>query len=122
MKQRRPGLRKVKASKTRMSYVREAFERNPEGEGRYIESPPETTFGNEGGTVELMSDGVLLLHDSTHSASKTEELPRKFKCPYSTPNLGSKLLSGTRFFSESDLKIAAENWLNGQHASSAKPG
>ncbi|GBN24888.1 hypothetical protein AVEN_227197-1 [Araneus ventricosus] len=30
------------------------------------------------------------------------------------PNLGSKHLSGTRFSSESDLKAAAENWLNGQ--------
>ncbi|GBM24054.1 hypothetical protein AVEN_163218-1 [Araneus ventricosus] len=31
-----------------------------------------------------------------------------------TPNLGSKHLSGTRFSSNSDIKTAAENWLNGQ--------
>ncbi|GBM86806.1 hypothetical protein AVEN_259961-1 [Araneus ventricosus] len=37
--------------------------------------------------------------------------------PYSPelpPNLGSKRLSGTRFSSNSDVKTAAENLLNGQ--------
>ncbi|GBN95542.1 hypothetical protein AVEN_86118-1 [Araneus ventricosus] len=30
------------------------------------------------------------------------------------PNLGSKHLSGTRLSSNSDVKTAAEDWLNGQ--------
>ncbi|GBL86506.1 hypothetical protein AVEN_194771-1 [Araneus ventricosus] len=34
--------------------------------------------------------------------------------PHSVPNLGSKHLSGTRFFSNNDVKTAAENWLDGQ--------
>ncbi|GBM05784.1 hypothetical protein AVEN_263-1 [Araneus ventricosus] len=37
--------------------------------------------------------------------------------PYSpdmAPNLGSKHLSGTRFFSNSDVKTAVENWLDMQ--------
>ncbi|GBL80229.1 hypothetical protein AVEN_199519-1 [Araneus ventricosus] len=34
--------------------------------------------------------------------------------PDSAPNLGSKYLSGTRFSPESDVKTAAENWLNGE--------
>ncbi|GBM67014.1 hypothetical protein AVEN_128447-1 [Araneus ventricosus] len=75
----------------------------------------------------MLSDGTILLHDNTHTALKTQELIRKFKRevrsynPDSAPNLGSKHLSGKRFFSENDVKTAAENWLNGQDVISAKP-
>ncbi|GBN90721.1 hypothetical protein AVEN_36227-1 [Araneus ventricosus] len=78
----------------------------------------------------MLSDGVILLNVKTHTGRKTQELLRKFKwevwshSPYSqdsTPNLGFKHLSGTRFSSESDVKTAFENWLNGQVAISAKP-
>ncbi|GBN78642.1 hypothetical protein AVEN_26071-1 [Araneus ventricosus] len=78
----------------------------------------------------MLSDGAILLHDSTHTARKTEELLRKFSwevwshpppySPDSETNLGSKHLSGTSFFSESDVKTVAENWLNGQGVISAK--
>ncbi|GBO18116.1 hypothetical protein AVEN_205574-1 [Araneus ventricosus] len=66
----------------------------------------------------MLSDGVILLHDNTHTARKTQELLQKFRCkvwthppynPYLAPNLGSKRLSGTRFSSESDARTAAEN-------------
>ncbi|GBN21017.1 hypothetical protein AVEN_145144-1, partial [Araneus ventricosus] len=83
----------------------------------------------------VLSDGVILLHDNTHIAGKTQELLRKFKWeisshptvhfrfpPDSAPNLGSKHLSGTRFSSEIDVKTVVENWLNGQDVISAKPG
>ncbi|GBM09763.1 hypothetical protein AVEN_101808-1 [Araneus ventricosus] len=75
----------------------------------------------------MLSDGVILLHDNSHTARKTQELLRKFKSgatPYGpdlAPNLGSKHLSGTRFSSESDVKKVDENWLNGQDVISAKP-
>ncbi|GBM94358.1 hypothetical protein AVEN_166711-1 [Araneus ventricosus] len=71
----------------------------------------------------MLSGGVILLHDNTHTARKTKELLQKFKWevwihpPYSldlSSNLGSKHLSGTRFSSKGDVKTAAENWLNGQ--------
>ncbi|GBM68399.1 hypothetical protein AVEN_86456-1 [Araneus ventricosus] len=64
----------------------------------------------------MLSVSVLLLHDSTHTARKTQELLQKFKwevcshLPYNpdlAPNLFSKLLSGTN----SDVKTAAENCL-----------
>ncbi|GBL93448.1 hypothetical protein AVEN_59657-1 [Araneus ventricosus] len=65
-----------------------------------------------------VSDGVILLHDNIHTARKTQELIRKFKwevwsqhhpdSPDSAPNLGSKLFSGTRFSSESDVKQCLE--------------
>ncbi|GBN99374.1 hypothetical protein AVEN_147270-1 [Araneus ventricosus] len=53
----------------------------------------------------MLGDGVILLHDNTHTARKTQELLRKFKwevwshpySSYSAPNLGSKHLSGRRF-------------------------
>ncbi|GBN48316.1 hypothetical protein AVEN_249193-1 [Araneus ventricosus] len=80
----------------------------------------------------MLCDGVILLHDNTHTARKTQELPRKFKwevwshqppySPDSAPNLGSKHLSATRFSSNSDAKTAAENWLNGQDVISSEPG
>ncbi|GBM72348.1 hypothetical protein AVEN_46524-1 [Araneus ventricosus] len=72
----------------------------------------------------MLSDGVILSHDNTHTASKTQEVLYKFKWEvcrqlpsYSldlAPNLGSKHLSGTRFSSGSDVKTTAENYLNGQ--------
>ncbi|GBL88102.1 hypothetical protein AVEN_133747-1 [Araneus ventricosus] len=71
----------------------------------------------------MLIDGVILLNDNTHIARKTQELLQKFKwevwshSPHSpdlAPNLGSKHLSGTRFSSKSDVKIATENRLNGQ--------
>ncbi|GBN98478.1 hypothetical protein AVEN_148151-1, partial [Araneus ventricosus] len=71
----------------------------------------------------MLSDGVILLHDDTHTARETQELLQKFKWevwshpPYRqnlAPNLGSKRLSGTKFPSNNDVKTAAENWLNGQ--------
>ncbi|GBN52052.1 hypothetical protein AVEN_68170-1 [Araneus ventricosus] len=65
---------------------------------------------------DMLSDGVILLHDNTHTARKTQELLRKFKwevyshlcSPDSAPNLGSKHLSGSRFSSESDVKTVLE--------------
>ncbi|GBL94792.1 hypothetical protein AVEN_244769-1 [Araneus ventricosus] len=39
--------------------------------------------------------------------------------PDSAPNLYSKHLSGTRFFSESDVKTVVENWHKGQDVISA---
>ncbi|GBM02444.1 hypothetical protein AVEN_183269-1, partial [Araneus ventricosus] len=71
----------------------------------------------------MLSDGVILLHDNIHTVLKTQELLQKFKwevwsqTPYSTDsarNLGSKLLSRTRFSSEGDVKIVVEKWLIGQ--------
>ncbi|GBN92364.1 hypothetical protein AVEN_72419-1, partial [Araneus ventricosus] len=71
----------------------------------------------------ILSNDVILLYDNTHTARKTQELLQKFKLelwshpPYSpdlAPNLGSKHLSGIRLSSNSDLKTASENWLNGQ--------
>ncbi|GBO44740.1 hypothetical protein AVEN_138332-1 [Araneus ventricosus] len=79
----------------------------------------------------MLSDGVILLHENTHTSHKIQELLQKFKwkvCshpPYSpdlAPNLGSKHSSGTRFSSESDVKTVVENWLNGQDMISTKPG
>ncbi|GBM54767.1 hypothetical protein AVEN_259939-1 [Araneus ventricosus] len=76
----------------------------------------------------MLSDGVILLPDNTHSASKTQELLQKFKwavwsqSPDLAANPSSKHLSGTRFSSESDVKTVAENWLNGQDVISAKTG
>ncbi|GBN22238.1 hypothetical protein AVEN_131378-1 [Araneus ventricosus] len=69
----------------------------------------------------MLSDGVILLRDNTHTACKTEELLQSFKwdvwnypthSPDLAPNLGSKHLSGTSSSSNSDVKTAAENWLN----------
>ncbi|GBN11154.1 Dual oxidase [Araneus ventricosus] len=72
----------------------------------------------------MLSDGVILLHDNTHTARKTQECLRKFKwevwSPDSAPNLGSKHLSGTSFYSESDVKTVVENSFNGQDVISAK--
>ncbi|GBN19353.1 hypothetical protein AVEN_61676-1 [Araneus ventricosus] len=71
----------------------------------------------------MLSDGVILLQDNIHTESETQELLQKFKwevwsrplySPDLAPNLGSKHLSGTRLSSNSDVKTAAENWLNGQ--------
>ncbi|GBN09605.1 hypothetical protein AVEN_40910-1 [Araneus ventricosus] len=78
----------------------------------------------------MLSDGVILLHEKTHTVSKTQELLRKFKLevwshsptPDSAPNLCSKHLSGIRFSWESDVKTVVENWLNGQDVISTKPG
>ncbi|GBO19141.1 hypothetical protein AVEN_54187-1 [Araneus ventricosus] len=50
----------------------------------------------------MLSDGVILLHDNTHTVRKTEELLRDSSrksgatpySPDSVPNLGSKHLSG----------------------------
>ncbi|GBM26009.1 hypothetical protein AVEN_141970-1 [Araneus ventricosus] len=64
--------------------------------------------------------GVILQHDNTHTARKTQELLQKCKeevwghpqppmQPRLTPNMGSILLSGTRFSSNSDVKTASEN-------------
>ncbi|GBL83476.1 hypothetical protein AVEN_196335-1 [Araneus ventricosus] len=61
---------------------------------------------------------VILLHDNTHTARKTEKMLQKLKWevwshpPYSAdlaPNLGSKHLPRTRFSSKSDAKTASEN-------------
>ncbi|GBM24269.1 hypothetical protein AVEN_22595-1 [Araneus ventricosus] len=65
----------------------------------------------------MLSDGVILLHDNTHIASKTQKLLQKFKwkvrshpqySPDSAPNLNSKHLSGTRFSSNSDVKTVRD--------------
>ncbi|GBM04566.1 hypothetical protein AVEN_93967-1 [Araneus ventricosus] len=63
----------------------------------------------------MLSDDVIL--------SKTQELLQKFKweiCSHhvlliqQAPNLGSKHLNRTRFYSNSDMKTVAEKWLNEQ--------
>ncbi|GBN21784.1 hypothetical protein AVEN_26187-1 [Araneus ventricosus] len=55
--------------------------------------------------------------------AKIQELLEKFKwkvwslpqySPDLAPNLGSKHLFRTRFYSNSDVKRVVENWLNGQ--------
>ncbi|GBL79721.1 hypothetical protein AVEN_18245-1 [Araneus ventricosus] len=70
-----------------------------------------------------LSYGVILLHDNTHTARKTQKFVQKFKLevcshpPFSpdlAANLDSKHLSVTRFSSNSNVKTAAENRLNGQ--------
>ncbi|GBM26616.1 hypothetical protein AVEN_85219-1 [Araneus ventricosus] len=70
----------------------------------------------------MLSDGVIFLHGNTHTAFKTEESLHKFKwevwnhspySPDSASNLDSNYLSGARLSSDSDVEIAAENWLNG---------
>ncbi|GBL89514.1 hypothetical protein AVEN_87850-1 [Araneus ventricosus] len=71
----------------------------------------------------MLSDGIILLHDNTHTATKTQELLQKFKwevwshltySPDLAPITCSKHLSGKRFSSNSDAKTAAENWFIGQ--------
>ncbi|GBM47835.1 hypothetical protein AVEN_5211-1 [Araneus ventricosus] len=70
----------------------------------------------------MLSDGVVLPRDNTHTARKTQELLQKFKCKSGAtsiqarfaPNLGSKHLSGAKFSSNSDVKTTAQNWFNGQ--------
>ncbi|GBO40029.1 hypothetical protein AVEN_29790-1 [Araneus ventricosus] len=70
----------------------------------------------------MLSDGVNLLHGNTHIARKTQELLQNWEIrshfpPFSldsAPHLGSKHLSGIRFSSDSDVKTAAKNWINGQ--------
>ncbi|GBM88491.1 hypothetical protein AVEN_269365-1 [Araneus ventricosus] len=72
----------------------------------------------------MLSDGVILLHDNTHTARKTHKLLQKLKwevwshphlySPDLAPNLGSIYLSGTMFSSNSDVKTAAEYWRNEQ--------
>ncbi|GBL69174.1 hypothetical protein AVEN_24135-1 [Araneus ventricosus] len=68
----------------------------------------------------MLSNGVILLHGNAHTARKTQELLRKFKwevwsqSPYSpdlASNLGTKLLSGTKFSLHIEVKPAAKNWL-----------
>ncbi|GBL85698.1 hypothetical protein AVEN_189983-1, partial [Araneus ventricosus] len=59
----------------------------------------------------MFNGGVILVHDNTHTAVKTQELLQKFKWIVWSHQ---KHLSGTRFSSNSDMKTAAENWLNGQ--------
>ncbi|GBN23551.1 hypothetical protein AVEN_212141-1 [Araneus ventricosus] len=67
----------------------------------------------------MLRDGVILLHDNTHNARKTQELLRKFKWEdwshQSTAQVRhSKHLYGTRFSSNSAIETIVENWLNGQ--------
>ncbi|GBN38562.1 hypothetical protein AVEN_9047-1 [Araneus ventricosus] len=71
----------------------------------------------------MLSDGVVLLHGNSNTSRKTPKLLQKFKLevrshppynPDSAPNLGSNHLFETRFSSNSDMKTAAEKWLNGQ--------
>ncbi|GBN60101.1 hypothetical protein AVEN_51095-1 [Araneus ventricosus] len=72
----------------------------------------------------MLSDGVILLHGNTHTARKIQELLQNFKREvWSHPHpiqprfgiqSGSEILYGTRFSSDSDVKTATGNWLNGQ--------
>ncbi|GBM08976.1 hypothetical protein AVEN_15108-1 [Araneus ventricosus] len=70
----------------------------------------------------MLSDGVILLHDNPILLSKLKNFCKnssgKFGVtsysPDLAPNLGSKYLSGIRVSSDSDVKRAAENWLNRQ--------
>ncbi|GBM53012.1 hypothetical protein AVEN_265969-1 [Araneus ventricosus] len=61
----------------------------------------------------MLSDSVILLHDNTHTAPKKSRIAANFQIGSLEPpphhprfgtNLGSKLLSGTMFFSDSDVK------------------
>ncbi|GBO10397.1 hypothetical protein AVEN_70503-1 [Araneus ventricosus] len=79
----------------------------------------------------MFCDGVILLHDNTHTRSQNSRIAVKVQVgsleppiyrPNSALNLGSKDLSGTRFSSESDVKRIFENWLHGQDVISTKPG
>ncbi|GBM33226.1 hypothetical protein AVEN_28219-1 [Araneus ventricosus] len=87
----------------------------------------------------MLNEGVILLHDNEkpHIARKTQELLQKFKWevwshpPYS-PDLASsdyflffeieRTLIWKRFSSESDVKTAGENWINGHDLIFIKPG
>ncbi|GBM08093.1 hypothetical protein AVEN_123004-1 [Araneus ventricosus] len=79
----------------------------------------------------MLSDGVILLHDNTHTARKIQELLLNFKrdfwshAPYSpdlAPNLVSKHLSLTRSSSNSDVKTAARTVLMDRDKISTKAG
>ncbi|GBM83728.1 hypothetical protein AVEN_261315-1 [Araneus ventricosus] len=58
-----------------------------------------------------------LVHDNDHTARKTQELLKKFKWKSVAiliqPRF-DKHLAGTMCSSDSDVKTAAENWVNGQ--------
>ncbi|GBM74928.1 hypothetical protein AVEN_8596-1 [Araneus ventricosus] len=78
----------------------------------------------------MLSDGIFFLHD-THTARKTQEFLLKFKWEVwsYTPtalirhqNWVPNIYLEQGYFSESDVKTVAENWLNGQDVVSAKPG
>ncbi|GBN42174.1 hypothetical protein AVEN_37355-1 [Araneus ventricosus] len=71
----------------------------------------------------MLSNGFIFLHGNTHTANKTQELLQKYKwevwshpsySPDLAPNVSSKHLFGTIFSSNSDVKTAAEKWLNRQ--------
>ncbi|GBM03196.1 hypothetical protein AVEN_70611-1 [Araneus ventricosus] len=63
----------------------------------------------------MLSDGIIILHDNTHTDRKTQELLQMFEWEiWSPPPIHSKHLFGTRFSSDSDVKTAADNWSNGQ--------
>ncbi|GBM85035.1 hypothetical protein AVEN_248967-1 [Araneus ventricosus] len=70
----------------------------------------------------MFSDGITLLHDNTHIARKTQELLQTFKWEvwshlHTAQNwhlIWVPNTSGTSFSSNSDVKTAADNWLNGE--------
>ncbi|GBN57673.1 hypothetical protein AVEN_132935-1 [Araneus ventricosus] len=66
--------------------------------------------------LKLLS-GILLTKLKNYCDSSSGKSGATPYCPHSSPNLGSKHLSGTMFSSESDVKIVGKNWLNGQDVS-----
>ncbi|GBL93159.1 hypothetical protein AVEN_42622-1 [Araneus ventricosus] len=79
----------------------------------------------------MLSNVVILLSENIPTALKSQELLQKFKREVWShppnkqdlvPNLCSKCLYGTTFCSNSDVKTAAENWLNGQGPDFNKAG
>ncbi|GBM44138.1 hypothetical protein AVEN_93778-1 [Araneus ventricosus] len=64
----------------------------------------------------MLSDGFILLHDNTYTARKTQELLQNVKWKVWSHHHTSHIwhLSGRRFSSNSHVKTAANNWLNGQ--------
>ncbi|GBL75589.1 hypothetical protein AVEN_154919-1 [Araneus ventricosus] len=72
----------------------------------------------------MLRDGVILLHDNTHTVRKIQKLLESSSGMSGAisntnqmdlaPSLGSNHLSGTLLSSNSDVKTSAENWLTGQ--------
>ncbi|GBO07579.1 hypothetical protein AVEN_105133-1 [Araneus ventricosus] len=68
----------------------------------------------------MLSDGVILLHDNTHAARKTQELLQKFKWEVCSPPPHAAQIWHTiwaliwnKVLSDSDVKTANENVFSG---------
>ncbi|GBN89838.1 hypothetical protein AVEN_41985-1 [Araneus ventricosus] len=65
----------------------------------------------------MVSHSCMTCFQNSRIAAKVQVGSLEPTTPYSpdlAPNLGSKHLFGTRFSPDSDVKTAAENWINGQ--------